>query len=565
MHDRGSGGRQRTQRVRCRRRPRREGVSVRGLEAAATVGGGTRSAELTLPGLLHDECSGFHPLAIDTPFSRRFDLLAHGLSWLWPQVQYSHPLDGGRGAAAYGSVAETAAGLGVDGRAWRAVFGSLAARFDGITADFLRPMVHVPTHPLLLARFGAYAAMPAAVLARRWSTAEARALFGGVAAHAIRPFTSSMSAAIGVALGPPRMPTAGRSPRRVAGHRHSHAIAAQKYGGTVEIGVRVESLDELGAPDIVMLDTAPEAAVRLAGNRMPRRIARAYRRYRHGPGAFKVDFAVEGGVPWSFEPSRRPGRSTCRVISRRRRPSSERCTAARCRIRRLCSSDNSSSPTTRVRRATCIRCTRTRMYRPDTPAMPPRRSPRRSSASRRVSATPCVPRTCAARPRCRCTIRTTSVATSSPAQTRHDSWCFDPEWHLTRTQPVSPASICARRLPRRGRCARDVRLQCGAVGAAGGRNVTGVFPAPEQDLNRELTHARERMNTLTDETGPDRPRIGQDPPTISTPARRDTRMVTGRSAATVGESGACRLGRRSRYQDRSISCVIRLRWLRDSS
>ena len=223
-------------------------------------------------------------------------------------MQFSHPLDGGRGAAAYRSVAETAAGLGVDGRAWRAVFGSLAARFDGITADFLRPMVHVPTHPLLLARFGAYVAMPAAVLARRWSTPEARALFGGVAAHAIRPFTSPMSSAIGVALG-----TAAHAYGWPVAEGGSQAIAAamqsllEKYGGTVETGVRVQSLDELGAPDIVMLDTAPEAAVRLAGDRMPRRIARAYRRYRHGPGAFKVDFAVEGGVPWSFEPSRRAG------------------------------------------------------------------------------------------------------------------------------------------------------------------------------------------------------------------------------------------------------------------
>ncbi|MBD0323156.1 MAG: NAD(P)/FAD-dependent oxidoreductase, partial [Aldersonia sp.] len=178
-----------------------EGVSVRVLEAAATVGGGTRSAELTLPGLVHDECSGFHPLAVDTPFSRRFDLQAHGLTWRWPDVQYSHALDDGRGAAVYRSVVETAVGLGADGRSWQRVFGSLTTRFDGITADFLRPMVRVPTHPLLLARFGMYAAMPAAVLARRWSTPEARALFGGVAAHAIRPFSTPMSSAIGVAIG----------------------------------------------------------------------------------------------------------------------------------------------------------------------------------------------------------------------------------------------------------------------------------------------------------------------------------------------------------------------------
>ncbi|MFF0816821.1 phytoene desaturase family protein [Rhodococcus sp. NPDC003318] len=285
-----------------------EGITVRVLEAAEAVGGGTRSAELTSRGLLHDECSGFHPLAVDTPFSRRFDLGAHGLTWRWPHVQYSHPLDGGRGAAAYRSVADTAAGLGADGAAWRRVFGSLTERFDGITADFLRPMLHVPTHPLLLARFGVYAATPAALLARRWSTPEARALFGGVAAHAFRPLGTPMSSAIGVALG-----TAAHAYGWPVAEGGSQAIAAamvsllEKHGGTVQTGVRVESLDELGAPDIVMLDTSPAAAARIAGNRMPDRVARAYRRYRHGPGAFKVDYAVEGSVPWTHEPSRRAG------------------------------------------------------------------------------------------------------------------------------------------------------------------------------------------------------------------------------------------------------------------
>lgn len=285
-----------------------EGVSVRVLEAADIVGGGTRSAELTLPGLLHDECSGFHPLAVDTPFSRRFDLTERGLTWRWPDIQYSHPLDGGRGAAAHRSVADTAAALGADGTSWRRVFGSLTERFDGITADFLRPMLHVPEHPLQLARFGAYAAAPATLLARRWSTPEAQALFGGVAAHAFRPLGSPMSSAIGVALG-----TAAHAYGWPVAEGGSQAITAamvsllEKHGGTVETGVQVRSLDELGRPDAVLLDTSPAAAVRIAGDRMPDRVARAYRRYRHGPGAFKVDYAVEGGVPWAHEPSRRAG------------------------------------------------------------------------------------------------------------------------------------------------------------------------------------------------------------------------------------------------------------------
>jgi phytoene dehydrogenase-like protein len=285
-----------------------EGVDVLVLEAADALGGGTRSSELTLPGLIHDECSAAHPLAVDTPFSRRFDLAAHGLTWCWPDVQYSHPLDGAKGAAAYRSVDQTAAGLGDDGGSWRSLFGALSERFDDITADFLRPMLHVPEHPFKLARFGAYSALPATLLAHRFSTPEAQALFAGVAAHAFRPFSAPMSSAIGVALG-------------TAAHRYGWPVAQggtgsisramvsllEDLGAKFETGVRVTSLEELGSPDIVMLDVAPAAAVRIAGDRMPRRVARALTRFRHGPGTFKVEFAVEGGVPWTHEPSRRAG------------------------------------------------------------------------------------------------------------------------------------------------------------------------------------------------------------------------------------------------------------------
>jgi phytoene dehydrogenase-like protein len=286
-----------------------EGIDVLVLEAAQTIGGGTRSSELTLPGLLHDECSAAHPLAVDTVFSRRFDLAAHGLSWRWPDIQYSHPLDGGRGAAAYRSVDETAAAFGGrDGARWRRVFGPLAARFEDITGDFLRPMLHVPEHPLALARFGLVSGMPSGVLARLWSGGDPRALFAGVAAHAFRPFGAPMSAAIGVALG-------------TAAHRYGWPVAEggsasitnamasllAELGGRIETGVRVQSLSELDPADIVVLDVAPAAAVRIAGEAMPGRIARALTRFRHGPGVFKVDFAVEGGVPWAHEPSRRAG------------------------------------------------------------------------------------------------------------------------------------------------------------------------------------------------------------------------------------------------------------------
>jgi phytoene dehydrogenase-like protein len=283
------------------------GVEVEVLEAADHPGGGTRSGELTLPGLIHDECSAFHPLAVDTPFSRSVDLGRFGLTWRWPEVQYAHPLDGGRGAAVLRSVSETAASLGRDGRRWEQVFGPLAKRFDRITADFLRPVVRVPSHPLAMARFGALSAVPAAVLVKGWSD-EAAALFGGVAAHALRPLSAPFSSAIGVALG-----TAAHAYGWPVAEGGSGAIsqamiaALSEYGGKVETGIRVSSLEQLGDADLVLLDVAPSAAVRIVGERMPARVRRPLLRFRHGPGLFKVDYALSGDVPWTHEASRRAG------------------------------------------------------------------------------------------------------------------------------------------------------------------------------------------------------------------------------------------------------------------
>jgi phytoene dehydrogenase-like protein len=285
-----------------------EGVDVTVLEAGGRLGGGTRSSELTLPGLVHDECSAAHPLALDTPFSRRFDVAAHGLTWHWPEIQYAHPLDGGAGAAAYRSIERTAADLGLDGEAWRILFAPLAERFGDITADFMRPMLRVPDHPLLMARFGLYSGLPAALLKGRFITPEAQALWAGVAAHAFRPFSAPMSSAIGIALG-----TAAHAYGWPVAEGGSSAISGamisllEEHGAKFETGVYVESLDELETADVVMLDVAPAAAARIAGDRVPRRVARALTKYRHGPGTFKVDFAVQGGVPWTHEESRRAG------------------------------------------------------------------------------------------------------------------------------------------------------------------------------------------------------------------------------------------------------------------
>ncbi|MDI9889227.1 NAD(P)/FAD-dependent oxidoreductase [Streptomyces sp. HNM0645] len=284
------------------------GLQVRVIEAADELGGGIRSSELTLPGLVHDECSGMHPLVLCSAFAERFDLAGAGLTWRWAPAEFAHPLDDGRGGVAVRSVSETAAGLGKGGPGWQHTFGPLTERFGTISQEFLQPVLHIPRHPLHLARFGAYAGLPATLLARRFRTPEAQALFTGVAVHSFRPLDTLASSAIGVAL-----TTAAHAFGWPVAEGGSAAIRdailarAAEHGVQFETGRRVTSLDELGGPDLVMLDTSPAAAARIAGDRMPRHVHRAYLRYRHGPGAFKVDFAVEGGVPWAHEGSRSAG------------------------------------------------------------------------------------------------------------------------------------------------------------------------------------------------------------------------------------------------------------------
>jgi len=284
------------------------GADVTVLEAADRLGGGATSSELTLPGLVHDECSAIHPLAVGSAFAKEFDLASAGLVWRWPEVQFSHPLDGGRGAALWQSVDETSAGLGSDGRSWQRLFGPLADRFAPLSADILQPVVRVPHHPVHLARFGAYAALPIPALARRWETPEARGLFAGAAAHTFRPLSGVLSSSIPVALGASAHALGWPVAEGGTGEISRAMIElATAHGATFETGVFVTSLHQIQPSDIVMLDTSPRAAAAIVGDLMPPRVSRAYRRYRHGPGAFKVDYAVEGGVPWTHEPSRSSG------------------------------------------------------------------------------------------------------------------------------------------------------------------------------------------------------------------------------------------------------------------
>jgi phytoene dehydrogenase-like protein len=285
----------------------RNGVRVTVLEAEEEIGGGTRTSELTVPGLLHDDCSASHPMAAGSPFLNSLDLARHGLEWRFPEIDLAHPLDDGSAGVMVRSIEETAEGLGEDGPAWRRVFRP-SSHFEDLLDDVLQPIIHLPRHPLRLARFGVPAAAPATLLARSWRTPQARALFGGVAAHAFSPLSLPMSSSVGCALinachafG---WPVARGGSGSIAA---ALASALAEHGGAIETGRRVISLDELPRADVVVFDLAPGEAAEIAGERLPARVARAYRRYRHAPGAFKLDLAVEGGVPWTNEACRKAG------------------------------------------------------------------------------------------------------------------------------------------------------------------------------------------------------------------------------------------------------------------
>ncbi|MFF4800736.1 phytoene desaturase family protein [Streptomyces sp. NPDC001351] len=286
----------------------RAGLRVTVLEAADTIGGGTRSGEAIVPGLLHDFCSAIHPMAVGSSFLNSLGLERYGLRWAWPEIDCVHPLDGGTAGVLHRSVTATAAGLGADGRTWRRLFEGPSAAYDTLGDDIMGPLLRPPRHPIRLARFGVPALAPASVLAKAFRTEEARGLWGGVAAHAFHPLERPLTASIGLGI-------------VTAGHRYGWAVAEggsrhitdamaallRELGGTIETGVHVRSVAQLPDADVTLWDVAPTALADILGDLLPPRTARAYRRYRYGPGAFKADFAVEGGVPWRAEAARRAG------------------------------------------------------------------------------------------------------------------------------------------------------------------------------------------------------------------------------------------------------------------
>ncbi len=388
----------------------RAGIDVHVIEGADKIGGGTRSSEYIVDGLVHDDCSAFHPTALASPYfkelDREFGLAKHGLTWLWPEIDLVHPLDDGTAGVLWRDINRTADGLGADGKRWLDVFGYLSENFDELVQDVFQPIVHVPKHPLMLARFGTGALLPATGFARMFKTPQARALFGGVAAHMFGTLTLPLSSAVGSML-------------TAAAHAHgwpvaqggSGSIAAalasilRSLGGTIETGNWVTNYSQIAGYDIVMLDIAPDAAGRLLEGRQPDRIARAYRKFRYGTAAYKVDYAVRGDsdgsvVPWTNPHARKAG--TLHLSG----TISQTAAVERQTVRGqmpdkpfiLLGQQFLADPSRSV--GDIHPCGRMRMYRMAIRVTPPMRSRVRSSALRRGSGTGSWASTCAMCRRC---------------------------------------------------------------------------------------------------------------------------------------------------------------------
>ena len=285
----------------------RAGRSVLVLEANSTIGGGARSAELTLPGFVHDVCSAIHPLGAGSPFFESLPLARFGLEWIQPEIALAHPLDGGRAAALHGDVETTASELQDDG--YRRLMRPLVRSWKNLADEILQPVLHLPRHPFQLARFGAPALMSAKRLAKlALKREESRALFAGMAAHSFLPLEAIASASFGLALGMAGHAVGWPIPRG-GSQAIADALAAylRELGGTIELNRRVTDLGELPKARTVMLDVTSWQFLRLAGDRLASVYRSRLERVRHAPGVFKMDYALAAPIPWTAQACRQAG------------------------------------------------------------------------------------------------------------------------------------------------------------------------------------------------------------------------------------------------------------------
>ena len=285
----------------------RAGLSVLLMEGSKTIGGGMRSAELTLPGFTHDICSAVHPLAAGSPFFSTLPLQEHGLEYLYPAVAAAHPLDAGSAALLTGSVEDVAARLGRDERAYTDLMGPIVRDWPLLAPEILGPLCF-PEHPLVLARFGLKGLMASTVLARRFETSAARALLAGMAAHSIQPLSNLATSAFALVMLALGHVKGWPIPRRGAG---SIADALASYfvslGGRIETGVYVRSLSQLPSSRAVLFDLTPRQLLQLGGHRWSSLYQWQLERYRYGMGVFKIDWALDEQIPFTAAGCREAG------------------------------------------------------------------------------------------------------------------------------------------------------------------------------------------------------------------------------------------------------------------
>jgi phytoene dehydrogenase-like protein len=284
----------------------RAGLSVEVFEGASSPGGGCRTEELTLPGFHHDVCSTIQSMVTLSPFFRAFEDLSAAFTLLKPEVALAHPMDDGRAAVVQGTVEETASLLGADATKYRRLFSPLVEHADGLTASVLAPLRSPPRSPLTMARFGLNGLPSATHLARRFSSAEAKALIAGLCSHSMLPLDAPVTAAFGVFLNVTAhvggWPVVEGGSDRVV---DALVAALSDAGVTVQLSRPIRQLGDLPRSRATLFDTSAWGLVDVAGERLSARYKSGVARFRRGPGVFKVDWALSGPVPWSAEPCRR--------------------------------------------------------------------------------------------------------------------------------------------------------------------------------------------------------------------------------------------------------------------
>lgn len=275
------------------------GLEVEVFEAQAIAGGGVRTMELTLPGFRHDFGSAVHPMGIGSPFFSSLPLRDYGLEWIHSPAPLAHPLDDGTAVVLERNLGDAQRAFGIDGEAWRGLMQPFVERWNEFAPEALRPQPAIPKHPWLMARFGMSALRPAAMIARRFRSGRTRALFAGVAAHSFLRLDEPLSGAIGMMMAIPAHAVGWPIPR---GGSQSLTNALCGYlaslGGKVRTSSRIDSVDALGNPDVIMCDVTPRQLLAMAAGRLAEYYKRRLKNYRYGPGVFKVDYALSAPIPW---------------------------------------------------------------------------------------------------------------------------------------------------------------------------------------------------------------------------------------------------------------------------